>query len=627
MQNYCLYCMRELKDPPICRHCGTDNSKPLEAEPYHLTPGTLLSGRYLVGRALGEGGFGITYIGLHTTLSKRVAVKEFYPSGAANRTNQVSEEVIITKEKQPFFRKGVERFLAEAKNIAAFPDEDGIVDVIDYFQENNTAYIVMEYLEGETLKDYTDRHGLFDIDELITLLVPMMKSLNVIHSQGVVHRDISPDNIMYTKNGKFKLMDFGSARYYTNEDRQMSIILKQGFAPEEQYRANGKQGPHTDVYALCATVYACITGKVPPSSLDRLSEDTLVPPSRLGVPIKPYQEQALMHGLAVRAADRTPDIETLSKELTTPPASAAPQQPKTQMNGINTKPQAPGTTAPRPLTPPPSTAAAYQNRTPMRTPNTSQPQTYRPQTGMPNPQTYRPQTGMPQNPQTYRPQTGMPTYHPQAGRQSNVTPGFVFKKKKSPLPIILGITIPLVVLTAAAVIVIAMISGAANKSGGSSDSGISFNINFGSSEDGTSAVETTEAADSSAASTAKATKGLSPTEAKKYPQELSEMILPYIVTEDDRASSSDNISVKNIYYVNKKDNSYQRLVYVYYNATRKYYRTIQISPEFITNDGESLAYPASYFYLSDSASTQQQAVKNNTYLNLSTKNYDTITIL
>ena len=105
------------------------------------------------------------------------------------------------------------------------------------------------------------------------------------------------------------------------------------------------------------------------------------------------------------------------------------------------------------------------------------------------------------------------------------------------------------------------------------------------------------------------------------------MILPYIVTEDDRASNGDDISVKNIYYVNKKDNSYQRLVYVYYNATRKYYRTIQISPEFITNDGESLAYPASYFYLSDSASTQQQAVKNNTYLNLSTKNYDTITIL
>ena len=122
MENkYCINCMKQLGDSPVCRHCGWDNSKPHQAEPYHLTPGTLLAGRYLVGKALGEGGFGITYIGLHTTLSKRVAIKEFYPAGAANRTSQISEEIIITKDKQDFFRKGVERFLNEAKNVASFP--------------------------------------------------------------------------------------------------------------------------------------------------------------------------------------------------------------------------------------------------------------------------------------------------------------------------------------------------------------------------------------------------------------------------------------------------------------------------------------------------------------------------
>ena len=136
-----------------------------------------------------------------------MAIKEFYPSGAANRTNEVSDGVIITLGKEEFFSKGVERFMLEAKNVAAFSDEDGIVDVLDYFQANNTAYIVMEYLEGENLRDYVNNHGLFKSDELINLMYPVMKSLNAMHKAGVIHRDISPDNIMYTKNGKLKLMN------------------------------------------------------------------------------------------------------------------------------------------------------------------------------------------------------------------------------------------------------------------------------------------------------------------------------------------------------------------------------------------------------------------------------------
>ena len=312
MQEYCYKCMRALNGSTTCQNCGYDNAgKSASEAPYHLIRGTKLAGRYLVGNVLGEGGFGITYIGLDTTLLKRVAVKEFYPSGAANRTNTVSEEIIVTKGKEEFFKKGVDRFLLEAKNVAAFSEEEGTVDVLDYFQENGTAYIVMEFLDGQNLKDYINTHGCFKLEELVTRLLPVMRSLSYMHKKGIIHRDISPDNIMFTKRGKLKLMDFGSARYYTNEERKMSVILKQGFAPEEQYRQNGEQGPHTDVYALCATIYACITGSVPQSSLDRLVDDTLKKPSELGVKVLPYQEKALMHGLALSRKNRTPDMDRI----------------------------------------------------------------------------------------------------------------------------------------------------------------------------------------------------------------------------------------------------------------------------------------------------------------------------
>ena len=319
MQEYCYKCMRPLNGHQFCGRCGCDNSavKPSDA-PYHLKRGTMLEGRYLVGNVLGEGGFGITYIGLDTILSKRVAIKEFYPSGAANRTNTVSQEIIVSQGKEDFFNKGVDRFLFEAKNVAAFSEEEGIVDVHDYFQANGTAYIVMEFLDGQNLRDYVNTNGCFRLEQLVTLMLPVMRSLSYMHGKGIIHRDISPDNIMYTKRGKLKLMDFGSARYYTNEDRKMSVILKQGFAPEEQYRTNGEQGPHTDVYALCATIYSCVTGKVPVSSLDRLVGDTLKPPSQCGAQVLPYQERALMHGLAVLKKDRTPDMDALIKEFTTP---------------------------------------------------------------------------------------------------------------------------------------------------------------------------------------------------------------------------------------------------------------------------------------------------------------------
>ena len=315
MKQLCYHCMQYFEGGSVCPHCGHDLFEEYEHVPYHLKRGTLLANRYIIGAVLGEGGFGITYIGLDKTLVKRIAVKEFFPAGAANRNSDSSDKVFVSQSKEEFFKKGINRFLREAQSVAAFSDEDGIVDVLDYFQANATAYIVMEYLEGETLQAHIDRGELFRANTLITLMKPVMKSLNAMHAKGIIHRDISPDNIMYTQNGALKVMDFGSARYYTNHARQMSVVLKQGYAPEEQYRRNGVQGPFTDVYALCATIYSCITGRVPEDSLDRLVNDTLIPPSKLGVAISPTQEAALMHGLALQASERTPNMNALNNEF------------------------------------------------------------------------------------------------------------------------------------------------------------------------------------------------------------------------------------------------------------------------------------------------------------------------
>ena len=311
MQKYCYNCMYPLEGASFCGHCGADCKAAPACATYHLPCGTALGGDYIVGRVLGEGGFGITYIGLQKTLSKRVAIKEFYPSGIAQRDNSVSNNVEVPKERRDFFQKGVDRFLFEAKSVAAFNDEEGIVDVQQYFHENNTAYIVMEFLDGENLKQYISRHGLFDADELISLLIPVMKALKNMHAKGLIHRDISPDNIMYTKRGKLKLMDFGSARSYLDDEEQIAIILKQGFAPEEQFRHDGEQGPYTDVYALCATIYACITGKAPSDSLDRSVTDDLKKPSELGISIPENLEKALMKGLAVHRENRFRNMSEL----------------------------------------------------------------------------------------------------------------------------------------------------------------------------------------------------------------------------------------------------------------------------------------------------------------------------
>ncbi len=307
---YCYKCMNETEDGVFCAYCG--NRLDAAAALHHLTPGTLLNGKYRIGDFIGEGGFGITYIGRDENLDIRIAIKEYYPCGFVSRDNNNSSKVTVSAQKNAdFFENGKKRFLQEARSLAKFSEEPGIVKVRDYFEENDTAYIVMEYLEGETLSKRIGREGRLEAEPFLAKMLPLMHSLKNFHQAGMIHRDISPDNIMFMKNGTLKLMDFGSARYFTNNELEMSVILKDGYSPEEQYRKRGNQGPWTDVYSLCATIYSCITGVIPENALDRLHSDTVQMPSQLGAQISPESENALMRGMAVFPENRCQSVEEL----------------------------------------------------------------------------------------------------------------------------------------------------------------------------------------------------------------------------------------------------------------------------------------------------------------------------
>lgn len=313
----CFSCMNKKGNGDFCDSCGFNNST-YEPPLHHLRPGTILAGKYIVGKSIGEGGFGITYIGYDINLEIRVAIKEYFPNGFVSRDVSNTDTVtIFSGSDQQIYESGREKFINEAKALAKFDSLPGIVSVKDFFLENGTAYIAMEYVDGETLKDYLNRiGGKASPETVFNMMKPLMNSLSQIHGQGIIHRDISPDNIMLTKNMNVKLLDFGAARDVSGDgQKSLSIQLKPGYAPEEQYRSHGKQGAWTDVYALCATMYRAMTGIVPEESLERMQNDTLKPPSQLGVSINPLQEQVLMQGLAVYANQRIQDMGTLYNAL------------------------------------------------------------------------------------------------------------------------------------------------------------------------------------------------------------------------------------------------------------------------------------------------------------------------
>lgn len=306
----CPGCMNKISEQQMqsgCPYCGYRCASESELPPHILKPGTILNGKYMIVRKLAEGGCGITYLGYDLNLEIKTAIKEYYPVGfVARDTGQGNDVIPGEGDKGTFFEEGKKKVIHEARILAKLSELKGIVSVRDYFEGNHTSYIIMEYLDGETLKSYLARMGgRLPLPTVMNMMRPVLESLNEVHKHGMIHRDISPDNIMILKNGSMKLLDFGSARDMMNDmDRSTSVMLKPGYAPEEQYRIYGVQGTWTDVYAVCATLYKCLTGVTPVDAMTRMRQDSLLPPSRYGVIINPAQEEALLRGMAVYAQQR-----------------------------------------------------------------------------------------------------------------------------------------------------------------------------------------------------------------------------------------------------------------------------------------------------------------------------------
>ena len=303
--NLCYNCFKEKPEGNgPCPYCGFDLEENVKKYPVTLRAGTILNGRYMVGRVLGQGGFGITYLAWDESLKARVAVKEYMPNEMAARVGTTVS--VAMKSRAEDFAYGLERFQEEARTLAKFMGQPNIAGVTDYFDENGTSYFVMDYIEGISFKTYiANAGGKVSVEEALNVMIPVLRALTAVHAEGFIHRDVTPDNIYITKDGNVKLLDFGSARYSLGDkSKSLDVVLKVGYAPKEQYTRRGRQGPYTDVYSCAACLYAAITGFLPPESLERLDHDELIPLSQAGVEIPLYLERAILKGLAVQPENR-----------------------------------------------------------------------------------------------------------------------------------------------------------------------------------------------------------------------------------------------------------------------------------------------------------------------------------
>ena len=323
----CMKCMHPLTvGETVCPECGRAYGS-ANAESFALKPGTILEGKYLVGEMLGQGGFGITYIGFDLLLEQKVAIKEYYPmsTGMVSRDGHSTVVWSSAMMGKTGTQKGFDSFLKEARKMAKLGGIPGVVGVKSVFIQNETAYIVMDFIEGETLLKKLQKNGPMDFDSCVKLMTPIMQALAEVHEHGIIHRDISPDNIMVRPDGKLILLDLGAAKDLDIQGNDGSVqssqmVAKHGFSPIEQYSKSGKVGPWTDIYAMAATIYYCCTGILPPPATDRTIDDTLACQPRL----TQAQFDILADCMRMRPQDRPQSMGTLLQMLTRPQGEAKP---------------------------------------------------------------------------------------------------------------------------------------------------------------------------------------------------------------------------------------------------------------------------------------------------------------
>ena len=307
----CEKCGRPIADTAAaCPYCGYSQAAEL---PNALQPGWEIAGRYRIESVIGLGGFGITYCAYDQKLACTVALKEYFPSGVANRIPGSKEVILYAGKRTEEFRQGHTRFLNEARNMIQFQSVPNVVQVREYFEENGTAYIVMEYLRGHTLKTEIERAPL-TWERAVTIGAVICGALTALHRKGIVHRDVSPDNIFLCDDGRIKLIDFGAARV-SMQQTPLTVVFKDCFTPPEQYSRSAHQGPQTDIYALGATLYTAMLGKKPESALNRWPTDHLKAPHTLKPEIPEPVSNAVMQALALEPELRFSSAEEFSRAL------------------------------------------------------------------------------------------------------------------------------------------------------------------------------------------------------------------------------------------------------------------------------------------------------------------------
>lgn len=313
----CFSCMRQLKEPDgICPHCGHDNRQRVNNG--QQLPFSNIGGKYLIGRCLGQGGFGITYLGYDMMQKRRVAIKEYFPGSLASRMSGDSTVSMNGEEQQKAFMTGISKFIGEAQMLSTLEDIPNIVHVYDAFLANNTAYIVMEYVEGYTLLQYLNRQKgkRISMHDALSLFEPLFSALTKLHKQNIIHRDLKPSNLMVNTEKQLILLDFGAARTYLDNENGLTAFHTTGYSPPEQYVRHSVQDGRTDEYALCATLYRCITGKEPLSTMERqIHADEMEWPSKICQDITSQQEKALLKGMSLEINQRYRTVEELKEEL------------------------------------------------------------------------------------------------------------------------------------------------------------------------------------------------------------------------------------------------------------------------------------------------------------------------
>lgn len=315
----CMGCMNQIEEHiGVCPYCGY-NAAIVKQESYYLKPESILGGKYIVGRVLNYSGHVVSYIGFDAEQNRKVVIKEYLPSDFSTRAEGEKGVTIYSGDAMEKFEQGLINFLNEANRIQRLNKIEAIAKVYDCLSENDTGYVISEYIEGHTLKEILDTGKRYSPEEARRFISKILRGLCLVHPLDIIHCDISPETIMIAQSGGIKLLDFGATRYVTTENsKSLAIILKQGYAPEEQYRSQGIRGPWTDVYALAAVMYRMITGIVPQESVERMLNDELKAPSQMGVAIPENLENALMNALNIYQLERTQSAEMFLRELNSP---------------------------------------------------------------------------------------------------------------------------------------------------------------------------------------------------------------------------------------------------------------------------------------------------------------------